>query len=65
MMMRLSLLLTWWCSNMVMWRDLGISSWPTLVVVSPRGRVLATFPGQPAGVLPCMSLEGFFLHKGG
>lgn len=32
-------------SNMALWRDLGISSWPTLVVVSPRGRVLATLPG--------------------
>ena len=31
---------------MALWRDLGISSWPTLVVVSPRGRVLATLPGQ-------------------
>ena len=33
------------CSNMALWRDLGVSSWPTLVVVSPRGRVLAMLPG--------------------
>ena len=32
-------------SNMVLWRDLGVSSWPTLVVVSPRGRVLASLAG--------------------
>jgi hypothetical protein len=30
---------------MALWRNLGVSSWPTLVVVSPRGRVLATLPG--------------------
>ena len=32
--------------NMVLWRDLGISSWPTLAVVSPRGRLIATLPGR-------------------
>ena len=32
-------------ARMVLWRDLGVASWPTLVIVSPRGRVLATFPG--------------------
>ncbi len=32
-------------ARMVLWRDLGVASWPTLVIVSPRGRVLATLPG--------------------
>lgn len=33
--------------DMTLWRELGISSWPTLAVVSPRGRLIATLPGQP------------------
>ena len=32
--------------NMVLWREVGISSWPTLAVVSPAGRLLATLPGE-------------------
>ena len=31
---------------MVMWRQLGINSWPTLVVVSPGGKILATLSGE-------------------
>ena len=35
--------------NMVLWRALGVASWPTLMVVSPKGRVIATLAGeQPA-----------------
>lgn len=33
--------------EMSLWRDLGISSWPTLAVVSPRGGLIATLPGVP------------------
>lgn len=32
--------------NMVLWRDLGVASWPTLMVVSPKGRVIATLAGD-------------------
>lgn len=32
--------------NMTLWRGLGVSSWPTLAVVSPRGRVIAMLPGE-------------------
>ena len=32
-------------TNMVLWRDLGVASWPTLMVVSPKGRVIATLAG--------------------
>lgn len=32
--------------NMVLWRDLGVASWPTLMVVSPRGQVIATLAGE-------------------
>lgn len=32
--------------NMVLWRALGVASWPTLVVVSPKGRVIATLAGE-------------------
>lgn len=32
-------------ARMVLWRDLGVASWPTLLVVSPRGRVIASLPG--------------------
>jgi len=32
--------------NMVMWQNLGVSSWPTLIVLSPKGRVLFTLPGE-------------------
>ncbi len=31
--------------NMVLWRDLGVASWPTLMVVSPKGKVIATLAG--------------------
>ena len=39
--------------NMTLWRDLGVASWPTLMVVSPRGRVIATL----AGDLRCSVLQ--------
>jgi len=32
--------------EMALWRGLGVSSWPTQVVVSPSGRVLAVFTGE-------------------
>lgn len=32
--------------DMVLWRKLGINSWPTLVVVSPRGKTLAVLSGE-------------------
>ncbi|KAI5075738.1 hypothetical protein GOP47_0009814 [Adiantum capillus-veneris] len=32
--------------DMVLWRKLGINSWPTLVVVSPRGKSLAVLSGE-------------------
>lgn len=31
---------------MSMWRELGVSSWPTLIVVGATGRVLATLAGE-------------------
>lgn len=31
---------------MSMWKALGVSAWPTLVVVSPRGRILARISGE-------------------
>lgn len=33
--------------NMVLWRALGVSSWPTLAVVSPQGRLIGMLPGEP------------------
>lgn len=33
-------------SGMALWRALGVSSWPTLTVVSPAGRVIATVAGE-------------------
>ncbi len=32
--------------NMLLWRALGVSSWPTLMVVSPKGHVIATLAGE-------------------
>ncbi|GMH46099.1 hypothetical protein BSKO_14063 [Bryopsis sp. KO-2023] len=32
--------------NMVMWRGLGVSSWPTLAVVGPRGNLLFFLTGE-------------------
>lgn len=32
--------------SLVLWKALGISSWPTLVVLSPQGKVLAQFVGE-------------------
>ena len=34
--------------GMALWRDLGVSSWPTLAVVSPTGRVIAMLAGARA-----------------
>ena len=31
--------------EMSLWKELGISSWPTLAVISPSGRLIATLPG--------------------
>ncbi|KAK9802067.1 hypothetical protein WJX73_010192 [Symbiochloris irregularis] len=33
-------------SAMTLWRDLGISSWPTFALVSPRGKLLTLLPGE-------------------
>lgn len=33
-------------SRMQLWGALGVSSWPTLALVSPRGRVLAMLSGE-------------------
>ena len=35
--------------DMVLWRALGVSSWPTLAVVSPGGRLLAMVAGEGHG----------------
>ena len=32
--------------NMVLWRAMGVASWPTLMVVSPKGRIIATLAGE-------------------
>ncbi len=35
--------------NMVLWRGLGVSSWPTLAVVSPQGKLIGMLPGEQRG----------------
>ena len=42
-------------TNMVLWRDLGVASWPTLMVVSPKGRVIATLAGACSHLLSRLS----------
>ena len=42
-------------ARMVLWRDLGVASWPTLLIVSPRGRVIASLPGALSQTLPFMA----------
>ncbi|CAM6081683.1 unnamed protein product [Calypogeia fissa] len=32
--------------DMVMWRQLGVSSWPTLMILSPQGKVIAQLAGE-------------------
>ena len=32
--------------QMVLWRDLGVSSWPTLAVISPTGRLIVSLTGE-------------------
>ena len=32
--------------GMVLWRALGVASWPTLMVVGPTGRAIATLAGR-------------------
>lgn len=34
---------------MALWGALGVSSWPTVAVVSPRGRLLAMLSGEGHG----------------
>jgi sugar lactone lactonase YvrE len=34
-------------SEMAVWNRYGISSWPTLVLIRPNGRVAAVVPGEP------------------
>ena len=36
-------------ARMELWRDLGVSSWPTLAVVSPEGKALAMLAGEGHG----------------
>lgn len=36
--------------NMTLWRALGVNSWPTLAVVSPRGRLIGMLPGECRGL---------------
>jgi len=33
-------------SEAVMWRELGIQCWPTVVIISPTGQLLAQFIGM-------------------
>ncbi|XP_078159689.1 haloacid dehalogenase-like hydrolase family protein isoform X1 [Carex rostrata] len=33
-------------SNMYMWRELGINSWPSFVIVGPTGKILAQLSGE-------------------
>ena len=33
-------------AGMTLWRQLGVSSWPTLAVVSPGGRLIAMVAGE-------------------
>ena len=33
-------------SGMTLWRGLGVSSWPTLAVVSPQGKLIAMLSGE-------------------
>lgn len=32
--------------DMYLWRDLGISSWPTFALVGPNGKLLAQVSGE-------------------
>lgn len=32
--------------GMTLWRALGVSSWPTLAVLSPQGRLIVSLPGE-------------------
>ncbi|KAJ4817125.1 Haloacid dehalogenase-like hydrolase family protein [Rhynchospora pubera] len=32
--------------NMYMWRELGVNSWPTFVIVGPTGKILAQLAGE-------------------
>ncbi|KAG6466781.1 hypothetical protein ZIOFF_075414 [Zingiber officinale] len=43
--------------NMYLWRELGVNSWPTFVVVSPTGKVLLQISGE--GHREDMDLDNF------
>jgi hypothetical protein len=32
--------------DMYLWRELGVNSWPTFVVIGPNGKVLAQISGE-------------------
>jgi thiol-disulfide isomerase/thioredoxin len=34
--------------DLQLWRDYGISAWPTLAFIDPTGRILGQLPGEPA-----------------
>src|SRR5512132_53165 len=34
--------------DLQLWRDYGISAWPTLVFIDPNGHILGCLPGEPA-----------------
>ena len=32
--------------DMYLWRELGVNSWPTFVLIGPNGKVLAQISGE-------------------
>lgn len=32
--------------DMYLWRELGVNSWPTFVIIGPNGKILAQLAGE-------------------
>lgn len=43
--------------DMYLWRELGVNSWPTFVLIGPNGKVLAQISGEGHRKVLHISLE--------
>lgn len=48
--------------DMYLWRELGVNSWPTFVLIGPNGKVLAQISGEGHRKVLRISLENIFVY---
>ena len=47
--------------DMYLWRELGVNSWPTFVLIGPNGKVLAQISGEGHRKVLHISLESIII----